>query len=213
MNEAIALSLYVLVSLELDPSKPPAFPGNYKKYNLIENQTSAGLSAYLTEWAALSDTAENEHFNSVNGDSPTWARLWPSLLSQFSDHQPAEFGSEEIPEEWKDEEIECPVPAPVDGKTKSKMAMRVSLVKWAKDPKVQKAWESVRDREGLDHKVWEGASWGFADGVVGLQFNLVLGMEKARAKGWFGSVKTEDDWAAVVQEARDQGFLPKGKKA
>jgi hypothetical protein len=107
--------------------------------------------------------------------------------------------------------MEMPKPAPIDGKTKSKGVMRLSLVKWSQDLKVQKAWERIRDREGLDQKVWDGASWAFADGMLGGQFNVVMSMDKARAKGFFGTVKAEDDWGVVLQRAREQRILPAAK--
>jgi hypothetical protein len=188
--------------------------GTGTKYNRVEVQCSALLMAYLEEWAALTPECSNQAFNAVNGDIPTWATLWPAVLANFkidpaSTSQEVQFTSASIPKEWAGVKAEMPLPAPIDRKTKSVMESRLSLDKWSKDPKVIKAWEKLRDREGLDQKVWDGASWPFADGILGMQWNVIIGSEKARKYGFFGTVDTQENWEHVFEEARKAGMLPK----
>jgi hypothetical protein len=181
---------------------------------MAEVQTSALLMAYLEEWAALTPECGEQAFNAVNGDAPTWASLWPAVLAHFK-VDPAvaspstQFDSANIPAEWEGGKVEFPLPAPIDRKNKSVADLRISLDKWSKDPKVIKAWERLRDREGLDQKVWDGASWAFADGIISMSWNLIVDNQKAKRYGFFGTVDTHENWAEVFEEAAKQGLLPK----
>lgn len=83
------------------------------------------------------------------------------------------------------------------------------MEKWAKDPKVVEAWEKVRDKNGLDQKVWEGASWPFADGVLGMSHNVLIGGQKLRRMGFLGQVDTIENWMHVFKDAGETGVLPK----
>jgi hypothetical protein len=37
----------------------------------------------MMEWAALTPQCRNQAFNCVNGDFPSYARLWPALCAMF----------------------------------------------------------------------------------------------------------------------------------
>lgn len=65
---------------------------------------------------------------------------------------------------------------------------RVDLVRWAQRREVQKAWESVALREGLDKSAFEKATWQFSGFVLGKNYDLVISMSKARKLGWTGYV-------------------------
>lgn len=215
MNEAIAVGLYIVVSKEMNPDSPVIFPGTRQKWTAIEYNSSALLNSYIEEWAALAPQCKNEAFNAVNGDAPTWARMWPLLLNHFDAKVPTakeNFGEGVvIPEQWQGHSITLPTPAPIDRESHSPHALRLSMTKWSKDPKVIEAWKRVRDREGLDQRVWDGASWGFADVVLGTVFHIMLGAQKLRRKGFFGTVDTVDNWIQTFQEAAEAKLLPKGK--
>lgn len=209
MNEAIPMGLYIAVSKEL--GGPIMFPGTWTKWSNIEVQSSALLNSYIEEWAALSPQCSGEAFNAVNGDAPTWARLWPALLGYFGAQAPTSEENFEtpIPEAWKGHNIKLPLPAPIDRKFHSTNALRISVEKWSKDPKVIAAWERLRDREGLNQKVWDGASWAFVDAMVGTEYNVMLGAQKLRKKGFFGTIDTLDNWLEVFQQASELKMLPK----
>lgn len=120
-----------------------------------------------------------------------------------------QFYSASIPEEWAGEKKESPMPAPFDRATHSTSETRISLEKWAKDPKVVDAWYKVRDKHGLDQNVWDGASWAFADGVLGMTHNLMISGAKLRRTGFLGQIDTVENWKQVFQEAGETGLLPK----
>ncbi|TGZ80324.1 hypothetical protein EX30DRAFT_320228 [Ascodesmis nigricans] len=213
MNEGIAIGLYISVSREL--GTPILFPGTFEKWNNVEFQSSALLNSYIEEWAAVSPHCANESFNAVNGDSPTWSRLWPHLISYFGGKVPSyeENWETTIPENWKGHDITLPLVAPRDRKTHSKNTLRLSITKWSQDPKVVAAWERLRDREGLDQRVWDGASWAFADVILGTVYNVMLGAQKLRRKGFFGTIDSLENWVQVFEDAAEAKLLPKGVKA
>jgi hypothetical protein len=181
---------------------------------MVEMQTSALLMAYLEEWAALTPECGGQAFNAVNGDTPTWASLWPAVLAYFK-VDPAlatldsQFHSANVPGELCGVEAPYPVPAPIDGKKTSMAELRLCLGEWAKDPKVVKGWAKLRDREGLDQKVWDGASWAFADGIMSMAWNLIIDNQKAKKYGFLGTVDTHESWGEVFEDARKQGILPR----
>lgn len=51
---------------------------------------------------------------------------------------------------------------------------RVDLKKWAQRAEVRKAWADISKREGLREDAFEKATWGFANFVVGRQYDVVI---------------------------------------
>lgn len=115
-------------------------------------------------------------FNAVNGDVATWQRLFEDL---------AAFFRVPIDEDQFRKAPPRPFPAPVwsEGNPTSleesnATVLRNSLAQWAKEVRTIDAWKVLSQRQGLDPEVFEVASWAFADGVISLQHNVALDMNK-----------------------------------
>lgn len=176
--------------------------------------SSALLNSYIEEWACLTSSCSNEAFNAVNGDAATWSRLWPALLSYYNIPQPSfkeTFENAVIPNEWSGITMELPTFDPMNYHTHSTWETRLLLQKWAQDPKVITAWEKLRDREGLQQAVWDGASWAFVDVLMGVKWNFMLGAQKLRRFGFLGTVDTVENWMEVLDDAAKAKLLPKRK--
>ena len=173
MNVGIALGIYFAVQKEL--KEPAIYPGSETKYyNCVETFSSATLNSYMMEWCALTPECADEAFNCTNGDIPIWARTFPELASYF--------GVVVLEDQFRKS---APKPASVALTAQSSPSDRVGAVElrnclsaWSKEPRVREAWRRLAQREGLDEEVFEQASWGFADGVMGLGDQVVLGMTK-----------------------------------
>jgi len=81
MNMGQTLAVYATLCRE--KGWPFIFPGSPEQWNGIVDMTDAGLLAEQLHWAATSDNAANEDFNSVNGDVFRWKWLWPRMAAWF----------------------------------------------------------------------------------------------------------------------------------
>lgn len=63
--------------------KPLRFPGDYVAWDREMAQSTGTLNAHFQEWLALSHHTMNEAFNIHDGQSFTWARLWPLLAGWY----------------------------------------------------------------------------------------------------------------------------------
>ncbi|PQE21288.1 hypothetical protein CJF32_00006421 [Rutstroemia sp. NJR-2017a WRK4] len=206
MNLAIALGLYFVVQKEL--GEPAIFPGTEHKYHSFETFSGAALNSHLAEFCALTPECAGEAFNALNGDTTTWARIYPALASYWSATlpPPSTHFSDPSPRPFT---LVLDTPAPYPSHQKSELNLRNSLQAWAAEPKVVEAWERIAQREGLDTEVFAKASWGFADAALALGWGVVLGGNKLRKFGFHATVDSYDDWVRVWEEAQELGFLPK----
>jgi nucleoside-diphosphate-sugar epimerase len=79
MNMGVTLALYGALCRET--GEPFVFPGSPQQFDGVTDVTDAGLLADQLAWAATSDRAANEAFNTVNGDVFRWRQLWPVVAA------------------------------------------------------------------------------------------------------------------------------------
>ncbi|KAF8574919.1 hypothetical protein K439DRAFT_1641825 [Ramaria rubella] len=212
MNLAVTLALYASVQKEL--REPLWFPGNERFYCGWDDQTYAPLLANFEEWVALQPHTANEAFNIANDDKATWSRLWPSFSKYFGVPIPKDHFGAPPPLPHR---VDQPGPSPLakiaqeigispvpDGFVDS----RLSLVRWSKLPQVQKAWNSLAERHGLDPDALKFATWKFADFVLSRSWDVVLSMSKARSYGWTGFKDTTTAYADVFKKLERDGVIP-----
>ena len=89
--------------------------------------------------------------------------------------------------------------------------MRFTLTDWAKQEKVQKAWEEIISKHGLKVDKLQDMDidriFGFTDGGL-MGSSLDLTMNKARKMGWHGFVDSNDAIREVLGEFADLKMIP-----
>ncbi|KAK0737379.1 hypothetical protein B0T21DRAFT_392499 [Apiosordaria backusii] len=216
MNLASGLGIYAAVSKEL--GQKLAFPGAERFYSGFDCFTSSKLHAEFCEWVVLEEKARNQAFNVVNGDVQAWEDMWPRLARRFGMEVDAGQFQQEVDMKLgaKVEMNETP-PIKIwekelglEGRVKRNvLSQRVSMVKWAQQEEVKKAWERLAEREGLQKDGLEKGTWKFVDFELGRDFDCVVSMSKAREYGWSGY---QDSWKAfsdVFGELEAAKVLPK----
>ena len=94
MNMGVTLAVYATLCRET--GRPFRFPGSAAQWNGLTDVTDARLLARHLEWAALTEAAQNEAFNVVNGDVFRWQWMWGQLARWFG-VEPAPFDGEVNP--------------------------------------------------------------------------------------------------------------------
>jgi len=83
----------------------------------------------------------------------------------------------------------------------------VPLVQWMADKAV--VWDAIVQAYGLQTRAMdEVASWGFADFLLGCDFDVISSTTKIRQAGFHRVVDTENMIMDQLQHYRDQGILP-----
>lgn len=106
MNMGVTLAVYA--SICKATGQPFTFPGSQIQWNALTDMTDALLLARQMEWAALTPGAHNEAFNTVNGDTFRWRRMWREIGEFFGleapdcppTPQPLEQQMQGIEPEW-----------------------------------------------------------------------------------------------------------------
>ena len=220
MNLATALGLYCAVSKMLPGSELP-FPGSRANYLAFNCWTSARTHARFCLWAAHAPNAGNNAFNVVNGDTESWQNLWPKLAHRFGCHVPAHMfpgGARGAYADFDATTMPLHKRPPVDEYAQA-MGMRgefeqsyvhqqIDTTKWAQRPEVKDAWDTLKDKYGMDDQTWEKATWGFLTFVLGREFSCVVSMSKARKMGWNGYADTWDEFEHTFQKLERENMLP-----
>lgn len=81
MNMGVTLAVYA--SICKATGKPMVFPGSKTQWNALTDMTDANLLARQIEWAATTPGAANQAFNTVNGDTFRWRRMWREIGAFF----------------------------------------------------------------------------------------------------------------------------------
>jgi nucleoside-diphosphate-sugar epimerase len=81
MNIGVTLGVYA--SLCKASGQPFVFPGSEFQWNALTDMTDATLLARHMEWAATAPGAQNQAFNTVNGDTFRWRWLWNEIAEYF----------------------------------------------------------------------------------------------------------------------------------
>ncbi|KAK4454715.1 nad dependent epimerase dehydratase [Podospora aff. communis PSN243] len=214
MNLASSIGIYAAVTKEL--GQDLIWPGSETFYTKFDSFTDSKLHAKFSLWAAQEPKAANQAFNVVNGDVQSWQDLWPRVARRFGMVvKPDQFAGES---ELANTTV-LPAPAPItlvareiglEGKIgRSEMAQRVNLERWSRTEEVKRAWERLAQREGLEGGAFGKATWGFLDFILGRNYDLVIGMGKAREMGWDGYKDTWKSFSDVFGELEAARVLPK----
>ena len=80
---------------------------------------------------------------------------------------------------------------------------------WSKEARNIEAWNTLAEREGLAKDAFERASWGYADRNLGIEYNKIEDLSKARRMGFLGYVDSTENFVEVLEDAVRMGILPK----
>jgi nucleoside-diphosphate-sugar epimerase len=108
MNMGVTLATYATICRET--GRPFIFPGSAMQWNGLTDMTDADLLARQLIWAAETEAAYDQAFNTVNGDVFRWRFMWSKIAAWFG-IEAAPFPAETSPLEkqlagtgdvWKD---------------------------------------------------------------------------------------------------------------
>lgn len=214
MNLSTALAVYAAVNKELGGQLP--FPGSQTFYSRFDCFTCSRLHAQFNLWAAMEQKCGNEAFNIVNGDTETWANMWPKLAKHFGCTVPSRQFEGKAADENATKLLEKPpfedfaAETGLEGEVRQgKVESRIDLVKWSQKQEVKDAWRRVAQREGLEKDALETATWGFLQFVLGRDYDIVISMSKARKFGWTGYIDTWDAFEETFDELAEEKIVPK----
>ncbi|KAI1429825.1 NAD(P)-binding protein [Xylaria sp. FL1777] len=172
INPMLSLGLYCAVSKEIEYSRP-VFPGNKNNYLAFNDWTSARHHVEFCLWAGKTQNANDQRFNVVNGDVQSWQDLWLRLAKSYGctipDKMfPSSDGERNAYPGYEGSDVKLHKRPPV-AEVETQLGLRgefkqdvlynqIDLTKWARRPEVVKAWESLRDRYGLDQGAWDNAT-------------------------------------------------------
>ena len=94
MNMAVTLAVYA--SICKHTGRPFLFPGSPEQYNAVADVTDARILAKQLHWAAVTESAQNTPFNTVNGDLFRWTWLWEQIAGYFG-LEVAEYPGHAVP--------------------------------------------------------------------------------------------------------------------
>ena len=179
-----------------------------------KDNTTAKLVGYFSEWVVLNDSTKNDTFNIVDDSPFSYGRFWPEVAGWYG--------------------LEAAIPEPDESKyTVLTMGMgppprgfggpgivkvKLSFEEWSQKPEVKAAWERIQEREGLDKKL---NPWGEGRGDVlknvfsTLDAEMLGGwsrtqtMDKAKALGWHGHVRTADGFKDTIEKMAELKMVPK----
>ncbi|KAK5997635.1 hypothetical protein PT974_02999 [Cladobotryum mycophilum] len=193
MDFGSALAIYAAVHKEVGTELP--FPGGEAAYTRLGTFTGSALHAQFCAWAALEPRAGNQAFNVANGDTESWQNLWPRVAKRFGLKVPADQFS----------------PARLNAEaSSSRIEQRIELTRWAQTTGVRQAWQGLVDREGLANPhALEKATWDFIGHFLGIDFDMILSMSKARELGWTGYIDTWRNFENLFDELEAKKILPK----
>ncbi|KAI0459173.1 NAD(P)-binding protein [Xylaria acuta] len=222
MNLMTSLGLYCAVSKELAGSKL-VFPGNKKSYLAFNGWTSARLHADFCLWASTAQNANNQRFNVTNGDVQSWQDLWPRLAKRYGCTIPDQMfpspDGERKPYPGYEGSVTGLHARPPVAEVEAELGLRgefkqsvlynqIDLTRWAQRPEVVRAWESLRDRYGLDPGVWDNATWSFLNFLLGREYSCVASMSKARKMGFNEYADTWVEFQHTLKELETAKMLP-----
>ncbi|NIF05221.1 SDR family oxidoreductase [Chryseobacterium sp. Tr-659] len=81
MNMGTTLAVYASICKET--GRKMIWPGSEAQWNGVSDVTDAGILAKQLVWASITESAQNQAFNIVNGDVFRWKWLWKRLADWF----------------------------------------------------------------------------------------------------------------------------------
>jgi hypothetical protein len=207
MNLVFPLGVYASVQKHL--GEKLAFPCDLSAWEATRCLSSSMLNGYMEEWAVLhSSSTANQKFNTSDGSSFTWGNFWPKYAGWYDvAYEPPSL------EDKVYTEITTPHDPPPRGfGPPGKYRYRFRLTDWAKQDKVQKAWDELVTKHGLTTGRLADMDidriFGFTDGSL-MGATLDLTMSKARKMGWCGFVDSCEAIGEVLGEFGELGMIPR----
>jgi hypothetical protein len=90
--------------------------------------------------------------------------------------------------------------------------LQIDPEKWAQRKEVNEAWDTLREKYGLDQKAWGKATWDFLTFALGRDWSHVGSMSKTRRFGWTGYADTWGELEGVFETLEEEGILPPVQK-
>lgn len=172
----------------------------------ISEHSTAKLTGYLAEWAALEDKCKNQKFNASDTCPLPHNRLWPELARWYG-----AIGTN-LPQLDTTKFITIDpgeVPTPLGYGPSRKLRFAWTFVGWANDPKNHQAWKEIMQKHGLKWDPFDDPTANFEIGdVVSWAMAGQLSMNKARYFGFAGHVDTLESMHATCAEFHQLGMLP-----
>jgi len=81
MNMGSTIAVYASICAQT--GRKFVFPGSTEQWNFLTDMTDALLLARQMEWASMAPGAGNRAFNTVNGDTFRWRRMWTEIGEYF----------------------------------------------------------------------------------------------------------------------------------
>jgi hypothetical protein len=215
MNLSAALAIYAAVTKELGGEL--AYPGSEHFYNRFDSFTCSKLHAAFCAWAMREPRCANQAFNVTNGDSESWANLWPKVAAKFGLAVPSRQFERPAPDRSVMKLAAVPPyedlarVTGMEGRVKpGEVEQRIDLTRWSQKEEVREAWGRIAAREGFEKDALEKATWAFLGFVLGRNYDVLISMSKARKYGWTGYVDTWEALEAAFDESAKEKIAPNG---
>lgn len=212
INIAYALALYASVQKELGQKLD--FPADVAAWDANKDNTTARLIGYFSEWIVLNEGGKNEVFNLVDDSPFSYGRFWPEVAGWYG----LEPGKPEE-DESKYQTITLGTDPPPRGfGGPGIVKVKFSFEKWSKRKEVKDAWEKIRERDGLvgAEDPWkEGNESTLMNVFATLDAEMLGGwsrtqtMDKAKALGWHGHVRTADGFKDTIEKMAELKMVPR----
>jgi hypothetical protein len=205
MNLVFPLGIYASVQKHL--SKPLSFPSDLHAWETNRCMSHSKMNAYMEQWAVLHSGACNQKFNTMDGTTFTWGNFWPKYAAWYN----MSYDTPSMDHSLYTTITSKYDPPPRGFGPPATFRFRFTLVDWAKQASVQRAWEELVAEYGLKVARLQDMDveriFGFTDGgLMGAPLDLT--MNKARKMGWHGFVDSNDAIREVLGEFVDLGMLP-----
>ena len=160
MNLCFPLAVYAIVQKHL--GKALIFPSDISTWYTAETMSSSQMNAYLSEWAVLTPSAENEGFNAGDNYEFTWGKFWPKLAAYF--RMPWEGPDTSASASYN--EFSTPYSPPPRGfGPAGKVRYKFKFTEWAARDEVQQTWKEIARAHDLRDKELQDVErvFGFLD--------------------------------------------------
>lgn len=205
MNLVFPLGVYASVQKHLGETLE--FPSDLQAWEVNRCMSSSRMNGYMEEWAVLTDSTKNEKFNTMDGTTFTWGNHWPKLAKSYG----INYGLPSMDESAYTIVKSKHDPPPRGFGPPATYRIQFSLVNWARQEKVQRAWTDLTAKHRLTGGKLQDMDidrvFGFTDGSL-MGTSLDLTMNKARKMGWHGFVDSNDAIQEVLGEFVKLKMLP-----
>lgn len=207
MNFSYLWGIYAAV--QAHKGEPLIFGGDWESWQFESYHSSARMTGYLSEWAAIQPECANENFNAQDGGPMTWERLYPELARWFG-------AKGVVPPPDDDSGIPTIITSkpgregPLGRGPPVKVRVTFSLEDWAKEEANVAAWREIMAKSGgkVRHDPFADPD-GFS--MAGPFMHSRIGspcLNKARRLGWTGFNDTMESIFESFQELAQLGMLP-----